>query len=82
MNQGLQLHLEGFDWGDHAFFGETYMKRRSNYTYYLRILDAAKRYAPSAKSVIDVGAPWPYVTAFDCEYVACNLVCEQFCDIL
>ena len=33
-------------------------------SYYKTILRLAEQYAPDAKSVIDVGAPWPYVTAF------------------
>lgn len=40
-------------------------KRFHNYTYYKSVLRLAEQYAPDAKSIIDVGAPWPFVTAFD-----------------
>jgi hypothetical protein len=67
VNDDLKLELEGFSWGSGAYFGNTYMKKRANYTYYKSVLRLAEQYAPNAKSVIDVGAPWPYVTAFSCE---------------
>lgn len=42
------------------------MKTRfHNYTYYKSILRLAEQYAPNARSVIDIGAPWPFVSAFD-----------------
>jgi hypothetical protein len=40
-------------------------KRIRNITYYKSVLRLAQQYAPDAQSVIDVGAPWPFVTAFE-----------------
>lgn len=40
-------------------------KRLSNVTYYISVLRLAQQYASDAQSIIDVGAPWPFVTAFD-----------------
>lgn len=65
INEDLHLNLEDFNWGKKNFFGSAYMKRRSNLDYYKAIVRLAQHYAPDAKTVIDVGAPWPFVTAFD-----------------
>lgn len=43
------------------------MDRRTNAAYYRSIIRLAQQYAPNATSVLDVGAPWPFVTAFRCE---------------
>ena len=67
VNEDLHLDLDGFGWGDDGFFGNDYMHKRANYTYYKSVLRLAEQYAPHARSVIDVGAPWPYITAFSCE---------------
>jgi hypothetical protein len=66
VHDDIKLDLEGFDWGNHGFFGKSYMnKRMNNLTYYKTVLRLAQQYSPDAQSVIDVGAPWPFVTAFD-----------------
>lgn len=51
------------------------MQDRLNFTYYKSILRLAQQYSPNAQSVIDVGAPWPFVTAFNCTFLFLPFLC-------